>query len=150
MGARPGGATAAGEVAAPGTRLPRPGLVTVLWRFCRKKPLGAAGGVVMLLMVLTAVFANYLATHDPIATDTPHTLPPPPPPPSPRMPPTPWPAPAPPTGSAVTTWGATSTAGSSTAPGSRSPSGSALPFLGRCLAGSSGSSPDIWAAGPTS
>ncbi len=28
----------------------------------------------MLLMVLTAVFANYLATHDPIATDAAHTL----------------------------------------------------------------------------
>ena len=74
MGTRPGGATAAAELAAPGTRLPRPGLVTVLWRFCRKKPLGAAGGAVMLLMVLTAVFSNYLATHDPIATDAAHTL----------------------------------------------------------------------------
>jgi len=75
MATRPAGVTA-GEAAlvAPGTRLRRPGLPTVLWRFCRKKPLGAAGGIVMLLMVLTAVFANYLATHDPIATDAAHTL----------------------------------------------------------------------------
>ena len=43
-------------------------------RFCRKKPLGAAGGVLMALMFLTAVFADVLATHDPIATDAAHTL----------------------------------------------------------------------------
>ena len=45
-----------------------------LSRFCRKKPLGAAGGVIMLVMVLTAVFADLLQTHDPIATDAAHTL----------------------------------------------------------------------------
>jgi len=75
MATKPAGVTAAAaELVAPAARLWRPGLPTVLWRFCRKKPLGAAGGVVMLLMVLTAVFANYLATHDPIATDAAHTL----------------------------------------------------------------------------
>src|SRR3989338_1680871 len=75
MATRPAGVTAAAaELIAPAARLWGPGLPTVLWRFCRKKPLGAAGGVVMLLMVLTAVFANYLATHDPIATDAAHTL----------------------------------------------------------------------------
>lgn len=45
-----------------------------LVRFVRKKPLGAAGGAVTLLIVLTAVFADLLATHDPIATDAAHTL----------------------------------------------------------------------------
>ncbi len=55
----------------------RDGGFTLLRRFCRKKPLGAAGGAVMLLMVLTAVFAGPLATHDPIATDAGHTLSPP-------------------------------------------------------------------------
>ena len=75
MATKPAGVTAAeAELVAPAARLWRPGLPTVLWRFCRKKPLGAAGGVVMLLMVLTAIFANYLATHDPIATDAAHTL----------------------------------------------------------------------------
>ena len=75
MATKPAGVTAAeAELVAPAARLWRPGLPTVLWRFCRKKPLGAAGGVVMLLMVLTAVFSNYLATHDPIATDAAHTL----------------------------------------------------------------------------
>jgi peptide/nickel transport system permease protein len=43
-------------------------------RFCRKKPLGAAGGILMLLMILTAVFAGPLSTADPIATDAAHTL----------------------------------------------------------------------------
>jgi peptide/nickel transport system permease protein len=43
-------------------------------RFGRKKPLGAAGGALMLLMVFTAIFADPLATHDPIATDAANTL----------------------------------------------------------------------------
>ena len=53
---------------------PRAGLVPVVARFARKKPLGAAGGVVMLVIVFTAVFAELVATHDPIATDAAHTL----------------------------------------------------------------------------
>jgi peptide/nickel transport system permease protein len=52
----------------------RPGVVQIVARFCRKKPLGAAGGAVMLLMALTAVFADGLATHDPIATSATDTL----------------------------------------------------------------------------
>jgi peptide/nickel transport system permease protein len=52
----------------------RPGLFTSVVRFCRKKPLGAAGGALMVIMVLTAVFAEPLSTHDPIATDAAATL----------------------------------------------------------------------------
>ena len=52
----------------------RPGTFTVLKRFVRKKPLGAAGGAIMLLIVLTAIFADVVATYDPIATDAAHTL----------------------------------------------------------------------------
>jgi peptide/nickel transport system permease protein len=52
----------------------RPGFFTSLVRFCRKKPLGAAGGALMVLMVLTAIFAEPLSTHDPIATDAAATL----------------------------------------------------------------------------
>jgi peptide/nickel transport system permease protein len=48
--------------------------VTVLRRFCRKKPLGAAGGVLMLIMAVTALLADQLQTHDPIATDAAQTL----------------------------------------------------------------------------
>jgi peptide/nickel transport system permease protein len=56
--------------------LPRPGgrLWTGVGRFAGKKPLGAAGGLVMLVIALTAVFADILASHDPIATDAAHTL----------------------------------------------------------------------------
>jgi peptide/nickel transport system permease protein len=50
------------------------GVGTTLLRFCRKKPLGAAGGLLMILMVLTALFAEVLSTHDPIATDAANTL----------------------------------------------------------------------------
>ena len=57
-----------------GLGLPRAGFGTTIWRFCRKKPLGAAGGLLMLLMVVTAIFAGVLSTHDPIDTDAVHTL----------------------------------------------------------------------------
>ena len=42
--------------------------------FCVRKPLGALGGLLMAAMILTAVFADALATHDPIRTDADHTL----------------------------------------------------------------------------
>jgi peptide/nickel transport system permease protein len=58
------------QVASPA----RPGTLTNLARFCRKKPLGAAGGALMLLMVITAIFAEPFSTHDPIATDAAATL----------------------------------------------------------------------------
>jgi peptide/nickel transport system permease protein len=45
-----------------------------LFFFFREKPLGAMGGVLLLLMVLAAIFAETLATHDPIRTDAEHTL----------------------------------------------------------------------------
>jgi peptide/nickel transport system permease protein len=41
---------------------------SVLGQFVRKKPLGAAGGVLVLLLVTTAVLADVLATHDPVRT----------------------------------------------------------------------------------
>jgi peptide/nickel transport system permease protein len=53
---------------------PRAGAWTTLARFFRKKPLGAAGGVLMLVMVLTALFADVIQTHDPISTDAAYTL----------------------------------------------------------------------------
>jgi peptide/nickel transport system permease protein len=55
----------------------RPGAWTSLARFMRKKPLGAAGGVVMLVIVLTSLFADQLQTFDPIATDASQSLAPP-------------------------------------------------------------------------
>ena len=51
-----------------------PGIGRMLWRFVRKKPLGAAGAVIMGTIVVTALFADLVATHDPVATDAAHTL----------------------------------------------------------------------------
>src|SRR5207245_8992252 len=45
----------------------RPG-GSALGRFVRKKPLGAAGGFLVLLLVATALLAGVLATHDPVRT----------------------------------------------------------------------------------
>jgi peptide/nickel transport system permease protein len=55
----------------------RPNAWSVIARFVRRKPLGAAGGVLMVVMVFTAVFADLLQTHDPIATNAEYTLGPP-------------------------------------------------------------------------
>ena len=55
----------------------RPAALTALVFFCRKKPLGAVGGAIMLVIVLTAVFADQLQTYDPIATDAAQSLAPP-------------------------------------------------------------------------
>src|SRR5262249_60033011 len=60
--------------AVPAGARPHSGVWTTLARFVRKKPLGAAGGVLMALMVLTAIFADVLQTHDPIATNAAYTL----------------------------------------------------------------------------
>ena len=60
--------------AAPAAVRRRDSVWTVVWRFVRKKPLGAAGGVLMLVMLITALLANVLQTHDPIATDATTTL----------------------------------------------------------------------------
>ena len=72
MAVRPIGGEIELTVPAAGSR--RGSVGSTLWRFIRKKPLGAAGGVLIAVMVLTAVFAEVLATHDPIATDAAHTL----------------------------------------------------------------------------
>ncbi len=62
------------EIAVAAGARPRAGTSTTLARFARKKPLGAAGGVLILAMLVTAIFAEVLQTHDPIATDASATL----------------------------------------------------------------------------
>src|SRR5438876_2068895 len=62
------------EIAVAAGARPRAGTWTALARFARKKPLGAAGGVLILAMLVTAIFAEVLHTHDPIATDATATL----------------------------------------------------------------------------
>jgi peptide/nickel transport system permease protein len=64
-------------IAVPAGARARSGAWTVIARFARKKPLGAAGGALMLLMLITALFAELLQTHDPIATNAAYTLGPP-------------------------------------------------------------------------
>jgi len=61
-------------IAVPASAGPRSGGWAVVARGVRKKPLGAAGGVLMLVMLITAVFAELLQTHDPIATNAAYTL----------------------------------------------------------------------------
>jgi peptide/nickel transport system permease protein len=51
--------------------LPEPrGWGGALWLFIRKNPLGAAGAVLAILLVLAAIFADALATHNPIRTSS--------------------------------------------------------------------------------
>lgn len=65
------------EVAVPGAP-PRPRLGGgPLWRFARKKPLGAVGGFLMVMLGLSALFADVLATHNPMRTNSAHVLAPP-------------------------------------------------------------------------
>lgn len=49
------------------------GLGTV-WKFVRCKPLAAVGGFLVLLLVLTAIFADAIGRYDPTRTDAAHTL----------------------------------------------------------------------------
>jgi peptide/nickel transport system permease protein len=57
-------------LATPSTQadVPRPAaagapLHHAIWRFCRQKPLGALGGVIVLVMIVMAVFAPWIAHH---------------------------------------------------------------------------------------
>jgi len=70
-------ATSPAVVARPeGLLAPRPSSTVggALWRFARKKPLGAAGAVIMTVIFVTAAFASLVATHDPVIADAAHTF----------------------------------------------------------------------------
>jgi peptide/nickel transport system permease protein len=62
------------ELTAPARVVERTSLATTVRRFVRKKPLGAAGGVLMLILFVTAFAADVMQTHDPIATNAANTL----------------------------------------------------------------------------
>jgi peptide/nickel transport system permease protein len=62
------------ELTAPARVVERTSLATTVRRFVRKKPLGAAGGVLMVLLLFTAFGADIMQTHDPIATNAANTL----------------------------------------------------------------------------
>ena len=48
-----------------------------LFEIARRQPLGTAGGLVVLLMVLAAIFANFLSPYDPEAASWKNQLSPP-------------------------------------------------------------------------
>lgn len=66
-----------GEGYFPATRSYRRLRITGLLRFARRYPLGAAGGLCLTLLVLVAIFATQLSTHDPLAQHIPSRLMPP-------------------------------------------------------------------------
>jgi len=72
MAVRPVGAEI--ELTLPAATRRRGSVGSAIWRFIRKKPLGAAGGLLIAVMVFTAIFADVLSTYDPIATDAANTL----------------------------------------------------------------------------
>lgn len=59
--------TALPQLEAPAAALPR--WVAAVLRFARKKPLGTAGAVVVVVMLAGALFAEVLAPYDPLDTD---------------------------------------------------------------------------------
>jgi peptide/nickel transport system permease protein len=62
------------ELTAPARVVERTSWGTSIRRFVRKKPLGAAGGALMLVLLCTALAADFMQTHDPIATNAANTL----------------------------------------------------------------------------
>ena len=46
----------------------RPGLLKQFGRFLRKQPLGSIGLLIVVIMVLTAIFAPYMSSHSPVGT----------------------------------------------------------------------------------
>jgi peptide/nickel transport system permease protein len=45
------------------------GWLTVSLRFCRQRPLGAAGAVIIIIMALAAALADWIAPYDPVANN---------------------------------------------------------------------------------
>jgi peptide/nickel transport system permease protein len=62
-----------GIAVSPGVPIRGPLPTSALWqfvvRFARRKPLGAFGAVIALILVIVAVFAPFIATHDPAETN---------------------------------------------------------------------------------
>ena len=58
------------RVEAAFTDLPeRPSRLKALLRFARRNPLGAAGGLIVVVMLFAALFADVIAPYDPVAND---------------------------------------------------------------------------------
>jgi peptide/nickel transport system permease protein len=52
-----------------GAAEPRPGWIAVVGNFVRKRPLGAVGAAIILVMAVVGASANLIAPYDPLATD---------------------------------------------------------------------------------
>ena len=52
----------------------RRSLPTKLWDLCKRQPLGAAGALLVFVMIFLAVFANYITPYDPEAASFEHML----------------------------------------------------------------------------
>ena len=50
------------------------GFLSVAWRFAQDYPLGGAGALLLLMLVLVAIFAPQISTHDPLIQDIPNRL----------------------------------------------------------------------------
>jgi len=59
--------TLAGDSYTGSGRLSRWGAAT--WRFTRRRPLGAAGAVIIVVMIAAAALANIISPYEPLATD---------------------------------------------------------------------------------
>jgi peptide/nickel transport system permease protein len=57
------------HAAAPDKGYASAGVWPAIWKFIVTKPLGAAGGAIILLMILAAIFADVIAPYDPVAID---------------------------------------------------------------------------------
>ena len=58
----------------PAGMRPTPSILQTIMRFARRKPLGAIGGVIAILLIVIACFAPLIATHDPTLTNFRATL----------------------------------------------------------------------------
>lgn len=54
----------------------QPGLLTMIGRVIRRHPIGALGAAIVVLVILMAIFAPAVATHDPAAQEAKRLLPP--------------------------------------------------------------------------
>lgn len=62
-GRAPNGLTAAAPQARARLQPERPRPARALWHFARRKPLGAAGGLLVLVLIITALFADIIAPY---------------------------------------------------------------------------------------
>ncbi len=58
-------------------RQPKPSSPAALLKFARRYPLGALGGAILMVLILTAIFAPLIAPHDPQETSVAHQYAPP-------------------------------------------------------------------------